>query len=59
MTRSSTIKRHNKVIAEFKKLAGKKEYGVTVFSYELMVKKLSDKYDYSEKTVGNILKKLG
>jgi hypothetical protein len=56
MTRHTTSQRHQQIKTDFRKLLAKKHEGVSVYSYEFVVKKLSKQYFYSERTIENILK---
>jgi hypothetical protein len=56
MTRHTTKNRYQQVRLDFQKLASKKHEGVSVYSYEYIIKKLSKQHFYSERTIENILK---
>jgi hypothetical protein len=56
MTRETTTQRHTLVKTEFNRLISVKESGVRKYSTEYIIKKVSEKTFYTEKTVVKILK---
>lgn len=57
MVRENTVKRHQDLISDYKKMYSVSENGVRKYNLDYIVMKLSEEHHYSEQTIHKILKK--